>query len=580
MTLAMPPERIDSQVLIIGAGAAGLRAAIELAARGKECLLLGKRRHGDAHTSWAAGGINATFGHRDPQDRWQLHAADTIREGHFICQPQAVELLAREAPARVLELAEWGCDFARTEDGRIDQRYFGAQSFRRTCFVGDRTGYSMLQALVDQAAVLQVPWREHIYITALLTDPGSGRVCGALGLDLAHNRPVVIACGAVLLAAGGYTSIFGRTSSRRDENSGDAVALAYRAGATLRDMEMVQFHPTGMVAPPEMAGRLVTEAVRGEGGRLFNAAGERFMARYAPQEMELAARDVVARAIFEEIQNGRGTASGGVLLDISHVHAERIRQRLPAMVSRFAEQQIDITRQPMEVAPTAHYAMGGIAVDFATGATSLPGLFAAGEATAGLHGANRLGGNSLAETVVFGRRAGVHLAEEGGTALPPAGLIETLAHPHLEDLRRLAVADGRWRPGELLCRLGRILDEGAGILRDGEGLRRALAELEQLREPANDLRVGEEDLPQALDLRCMLLAAEALLRSALAREESRGAHFRRDFPQTDSRQQRNILCRRGADEVMELFSEPVPAISDELQAAIDEKRTLEYGHLE
>jgi succinate dehydrogenase / fumarate reductase, flavoprotein subunit len=580
MTLAMPPERIDSQVLIIGAGAAGLRAAIELAARGKECLLLGKRRHGDAHTSWAAGGINATFGHRDPQDRWQLHAADTIREGHFICQPQAVELLAREAPARVLELAEWGCDFARTEDGRIDQRYFGAQSFRRTCFVGDRTGSSMLQALVDRAAVLQVPWREHIYITALLTDPGSGRVCGALGLDLAHNRPVVIACGAVLLAAGGYTSIFGRTSSRRDENSGDAVALAYRAGATLRDMEMVQFHPTGMVAPPEMAGCLVTEAVRGEGGRLFNVAGERFMARYAPQEMELAARDVVARAIFEEIQNGRGTASGGVLLDISHVNAERIRQRLPAMVSRFAEQQIDITRQPMEVAPTAHYAMGGIAVDFATGATSLPGLFAAGEATAGLHGANRLGGNSLAETVVFGRRAGNHLAEEGGAALPPAGLIESLVHPHLEDLRRLAVADGRWRPGELLCRLGRILDEGAGILRDGEGLRRALAELEQLREPANDLRIGGEDLPQALDLHCMLLAAEALLRSALAREESRGAHFRRDFPQTDSRQQRNILCRRGADEAMELFSEPVPAISDELQAAIDEKRTLEYGHLE
>jgi succinate dehydrogenase / fumarate reductase, flavoprotein subunit len=357
------------------------------------------------------------------------------------------------------------------------------------------------------------------------------------------------------------------------------VALAYQAGAVLRDMEMVQFHPTGMIAPVEMTGRLVTEAVRGERGRLFNGAGERFMSRYAPEEMELAARDVVARAIFEEIRSGRGTASGAVLLDISHVDAERIRQRLPGMVSQFAEQQIDITRQPMEVAPTAHYAMGGIVVDFATGATSLPGLFAVGEATSGLHGANRLGGNSLAETVVFGCRAGAHLAEEPLTP-PPAETIEDLARPHLEDLHRRATADGRWRPGELVVKLGRILDERAGILRDSDGLRQGLLAVEQLRAQAADLRVEPEELPPALDLRFMLLSAEAVLRSALAREESRGAHYRHDFPEADSRQQRNILCRRGADDRPELSSEPVPAINAELQAALDERRTLEYGHLE
>ncbi len=579
MSLTMAPEIVRTEVLIIGAGASGLRAAIELAARGKECLVIGKRQHGDAHTGWAAGGINASFGHRDPEDRWQLHAADTIREGHFICRPEAVEFLAREAPERVLELQEWGCDFALTEDGRIDQRYFGAQCFRRTCFVGDRTGRAILQTLVSRAETLQVPWRENIYITALLTDGRDGRVCGAAGLDLERRRPVVFAAGAVLLAAGGYTSIFGRTTSRRNENTADAVALACRAGAVLRDMEMVQFHPTGMVAPEEMSGRLVTEAVRGEGGRLFNADGERFMSRFAPEEMELAARDVVARAIFEEIESGRGTPSGAVLLDISHVDSDTVRERLPGMVARFAEYGIDITRQPMEVAPTAHYAMGGIRVDFADGATSLPGLFAAGEATSGLHGANRLGGNSLAETVVFGRRVGIHLAELE-TRLPSDGTVEALSRDHLKFLDDLSRSEGRRRPGELIQKLGRILDERCGILRDGDGLRHGVEEVAALREESADLLVSWEDLPQALDLRCMLPCAEAMLRSALERRESRGAHFRRDFPETDSRQEKNILCREGGDGVLEFSTEPVPEISEEIRSALEERRILEYGHLE
>jgi succinate dehydrogenase / fumarate reductase, flavoprotein subunit len=557
---------IQTGVLVIGAGAAGLRAAIELRAAGVDCLVVGKRRHGDAHTRMAAGGINASLGSLDPEDRWEIHAADTIREGGFICQPRAVELLAREAPDRVLELAEWGCEFDRLDDGGINQRYFGAQSFRRTCFVGDVTGEAVLATLVDRACELGVPHREHLCVREILVRGGAAT--GALAVDLESGEPVGISAAAVVVAAGGCTSLYRRSSSRDDENTGDAVALAYHAGAELRDMEMIQFHPTGMVDPPEMRGRLVTEAVRGEGGHLLNAHGERFMERYAPDQMELAARDVVARVNYQEIRGGRGTDGGGVLLDISHVDASLIRERLPRIYHQFLEQGIDITKEPMEVAPTAHYPMGGIKVDPETGATRVPGLCAVGEATSGVHGANRLGGNSLAETVVFGRRVGRHLAETGieeGGRTGGTAAREWADAPHQPD--HDAARD------ELMDRLRDVMWDHAGIVRSEDGLREGLGELEGI------ARDGRE-APGAPELGFALLAAEAILRSALLREESRGAHCREDAPEARDDWRTNIVCARGPDGAMSLRTEPVPPVPDGVQRALDEHHALDYHHLE
>jgi succinate dehydrogenase / fumarate reductase, flavoprotein subunit len=569
-----------TEVLVIGAGAAGLRAAIELARAGVPHLVVGKRRHGDAHTRWAAGGINAVLGTRDPEDRWQVHAADTLKEGHFVCRPDGVEILAKDAPHRVEELAEWGCDFQRTDEGAIEQRYFGAQTYRRTCFVGDRTGEAILETLVEHAAEAGVPHREDLMVTELLVD--GGRVRGACAVDLRSGELVHYAAGAVLLAAGGCTALYHRSSSRPDENTGDGPALAFLAGATLRDMEFVQFHPTGMVHPEEMAGTLVTEAVRGEGGRLFNREGERFMERYSPEHLELDARDVVARAIDREIREGRDTGRGGVLLDISHEDADMVRERLPAIVERFREMGIDVTRDPMEVAPTAHYAMGGVRVDFRTGETDLPGLYAAGEVTSGVHGANRLGGNSLAETVVFGRIAGLHLAETRAPAPPKGGAPESLARAERR-IRRIEEGAGEEDPGEVADRLRTLLAEHAGIVRTGEGLRAGLRDLGALRERATRLRAipdrTDPEFALAANLRHMLCAAEAILRSALAREESRGAHYREDRPDEAPEGRRNVLVgnMHGA---MRIGQEPVPEPPPEVRAAIDEAEGVDYHHLE
>ncbi|MBA4157940.1 MAG: FAD-binding protein [Gemmatimonadetes bacterium] len=576
-------ERIETPVLIIGAGAAGLRTAIELAQSGIRCLVLGKRRHGDAHTRWAAGGINASLGSLDAEDRWEIHAADTLREGHFVCDPRAVELLARHAPDRVRELQAWGCDFSRTEEGGINQRYFGAQSFRRTCFVGDRTGEAMLRTLVERARALEIPYRENTFVTRILVDDGRAR--GAVGFDMDTGRFLAFSAAAVVLAAAGHTALYRRSSSREDENTGDTVALACGAGAVLRDMEFVQFHPTGMIRPPEMRGRLVTEAVRGEGGRLFNASGERFMERYSPEQMELDARDVVARAIYEEIQAGRGTPGGGVRLDISHREADFIRERLPKIYGQFREQGIDITREPMEVAPTAHYAMGGVMVDFDTGATTVEGLFAVGEATAGVHGANRLGGNSLAETVVFGQITGAHLAGDlalTGTSVPPVG--EDLVREEITALSRLAAADGEHEPRELVGELGVLLWDHAGIVRTEEGLGAGLATLQGVGRRARSLATagtaGTEGLEWALNLRSMLLAAEMILRGALLRSESRGAHYRSDAPETRAEWRKSILYARNADDTLRLRTEPIPEPPSSVQAALDESHELDYHHLE
>jgi succinate dehydrogenase / fumarate reductase flavoprotein subunit len=565
-------EKVETGVLIIGAGAAGLRAAIELARAGVETLVLGKRRHGDAHTIWASGGINAALGTRDPEDRWEIHAADTLREGHFVNDPHAVELLARNAPERIRELADWGCKFSRTDEGALDQRYFGAQSYRRTCFAGDKTGEAILNTLVAKARELEVPYRENVYVTKVLT--GRDRAVGAAGYDMDSGEYVVFRAPAVVLAAGGMTALYTRNSSRSDENTGDAAALAYEAGAVLRDMEFVQFHPTGMVYPEEYSGQLVTEAVRGEGGRLYNTEGERFMERYSPEHMELDARDVVARANYQEIQAGRGTENGAVLLDISHRSPEYLRERLPRMYEQFRELGVDITREPMEVAPTAHYAMGGIEVDFETGATTLPGLFAIGEATAGVHGANRLGGNSLAETVVLGEVCGRHLAEYLRDAPEPA-----LPHAAVEEhLSTLAGPAGEHEPQALIDELRRVMWDHAGIVREEEGLRAGLEKLSDIKRQAGS--AGSERFEAAANLRFMLVAAEAVLRGALMRRESRGAHYREDFPQESPEWVRNVVYEKGAYGEMLLRTEPVGEIPAGIRTALDEEHSLQYTHLE
>ena len=570
--------------MIVGAGAAGLRAAIEMARAGVDVLVLGKRRHGDAHTVWAAGGINASLGNVDPADRWDIHAADTVGEGHFVNDPRAVEILARQAPERIQELYDWGCPFSLTEDGELNQRYFGAQSFRRTCFAGDRTGEAMMGTLVDKAREEGVPYREDVYVTKLLKS--GGRVNGAAAFDLRSGRRILFGARAVVLAAGGYTSIYRRGSSRPDENNGDAMALAYGAGAALKDMEFVQFHPTGMVEPEEMDGRLVTEAVRGEGGRLYNAEGGRFMERYSPERMELDARDVVARANYREIQEGRGTPEGAVLLDISHRDPEYIKERLPNMYEQFMEQGVDITEEPMKVSPTAHYGMGGIEVDPRSCATAVEGLYAVGESAAGVHGANRLGGNSLAETVVFGKIRGEHLAETIDD-LPAAPLDEKAARDHLADLDALATGAGTNDPEELIDELRGLVWDHAGIVRTDGGLRDGLDRLRNLRERAGDLEApgGPADqfgrwLERALDLGAMLVAAEAVVRGALAREESRGAHHREDFPEGSDAWRKNILCAGDEGGEMYLWTEPVAKVSPEVQKALDEDYSLDYHYLE
>ncbi len=580
-------EVITTPVLVIGAGAAGARVAIELAQSGIDPLVIGKSDHGDAHTTWAAGGINAALGSLDSDDDWTIHAADTLNEGHHLNDPEAVELVASEMPDRIRELDEWGMPFDRTDDGRINQRYFGAQSYRRTCFVGDRTGEAMLETLIDRAQALDVPYRDNVMITRLLAD--GDRADGAVGFDMETGANLLFRTNHVVLAAGGFSAFYHRHSSRDDENNGDGQALALEAGARLMDLEFVQFHPTGMVGDrygEEWDGRLVTEAVRGEGGRLYNAAGERFMKRYSPDQMELDARDVVARAIANEISEGRGTDNGGVYLDISHRDADYIRDRLPSMVERFASLGVDITDEPMEVAPTAHYTMGGVDIDFQTGETGVDGLYAVGETVAGVHGANRLGGNSLAETVAIGKPVGEHVASEvtAGDYEPElTGSHRALAEREFHALDMLAASDGTVTPRELLDELGEILWDTAGILRNEQQLREGIEQLTDLRSRTADLRVEGDRTSRsfefAVNLSVSLTVAEAMLSAALERTESRGAHYRTDAPETDPSWQANILIsivdgelstrRRGV-------SEPSTAVREALEVGYE----LDYHHLE
>ena len=404
-------------VVIIGGGSAGLRAAIEAHDAGAHVLIISKSRKGNPHTVLARGGINAALGTMDPEDNWMIHAADTLREGEFLADYERVEVLCRNAPDAVNELVNWGARFHREKDGRLTQRFFGAHTYRRTVFYEDWTGEEIIRVLIDQVSQRKIEIVDDVYITKLLK---SGYVLekketveevkGAIGIDFKKKEIVIFECKSLILAAGGYTRVYAVSSSRIFENYGEGVALAYEAGADLVDMEMVQFHPTGMVWPEKALGTLATEAIRGEGGILLNSKGERFMKNYYPERMELGPRDIVARANYNEIVAGRGTEHGGVWLDVTHLSREKILDRLPTMYEQFKNiDGIDISKDKMEVGPTAHYSMGGVVVDIKC-RTKIRGLFAVGEVISQIHGANRLGGNSLLDTVVFGKIAGSEAA--------------------------------------------------------------------------------------------------------------------------------------------------------------------------
>ncbi len=560
-------------MLVIGSGAAGLRAAIAAHLGGREVVVIGKRSRLDAHTVLASGGINAALGTRDPEDSWQQHFADTVSEGYLIGDPRMVEVVVREAPAAIEELAGWGCPFARLEDGRLDQRFFGAHRWRRTCYAGDYSGRAILHTLAAKVGALGIPVVAEQYVSRLLV--ADGGCFGALAFDLHTGECTAFIADAVVLCGGGHTRIWRRSSSRRDENFGEGIGLGLVAGCRVMDMELVQFHPTGMVAPEEAAGTLVTEAVRGEGGHLLNASGERFMASYDAERMELSTRDRVALACYTEIIEGRGGPHDGVFLDISHLGKDRIVDKLPRMYRQFIEyQMLDISRRPMEVAPTAHYSMGGLVVDPDTHATDTTGLYAAGECTAGLHGANRLGGNSLTETIVYGKRAG-----EAAAAFSAGS--DVAIHPRRVVREASDEIDRLIGPGTELARpmqraLRDLMWQHCGVVRHEAGLVGGLSELDQIRDVVGEVDVrpsaeGWSDLAQVLDLRAGLVVAEATMRGALSRRESRGGHSRTDFPELDPALQVNFHCRLDeSGRVSEVWSEPVPAMRAELAAVVEE----------
>ncbi|GAA4477926.1 FAD-binding protein [Microbacterium panaciterrae] len=562
---------VSTTVLVIGTGGSGLRAAIEVAEQGVDVVAVGKRPRSDAHTSLAAGGINAALGTMDPQDSWQQHAADTITESYLLADPRTVEIVTRGAEEGIRDLERYGMGFAREDDGRISQRFFGAHTFRRTAFAGDYTGLEIQRALVDRAEHLEIPILDTVYITRLLVDDSveGGRIFGAYGFDLVDGTRYLIHADAVILAAGGHTRIWRRTSSRRDENTGDSFRLAVEAGGRLRDPELVQFHPSGIIEPENAAGTLVSEAARGEGGVLRNARGERFMQRYDPARMELSTRDRVALAAYTEIAEGRGTPNGGVWLDVSHLPRETIMTRLPRVYQTMLElQMLDITREPIEIAPTAHYSMGGVWVRPEDHRTDVDGLYAIGEAASGLHGANRLGGNSLIELLVFGRltgRAAVAHARGLDTQRRSSEAV-TRARAEIDEL---LAADGPENVRALQRAIRDTMTVHAGVVRDEEGLRAGLAELDAIEERMARIGIhpdiaGFQDLAHAFDLRSSALAARATMQAALERRETRGCHNRSDYPETDPALQVNLVWSPTAG----IVREPIPPVPAEIAALI------------
>ncbi|NQX26217.1 FAD-binding protein [Microbacteriaceae bacterium VKM Ac-2854] len=541
----MPERRLSTSVLVIGTGGSGLRAAIELAERGVDVIALGKRPKADAHTSLAAGGINAALATMDEEDSWQQHAADTILESYHLADPRTVQIVTEGAARGIEDLERYGMPFAREDDGRISQRFFGAHTFRRTAFAGDYTGLEIQRTLVNRAAQLEIPILDRVYVTRILTD-ADGAVFGAYGFDLETGERYLIHADAVILAAGGHNRIWRRTSSRRDENTGDSFRLAVMAGGRLRDPELVQFHPSGILEPESAAGTLISEAARGEGGILRNGLGERFMHRYDPERQELSTRDRVALACYTEIAEGRGTPNGGVWLDVSHLPRETIMKRLPRVYQTMLElQMLDITTDPIEIAPTAHYSMGGVWVRPEDHGTGVDGLWAIGEASSGLHGANRLGGNSLIELLVFGRIVG-EAAAAYSAALPAQRRSAAAIAEARGEVDGLLASDGPENVRALQRAIRDTMTRHAGVVRSEDGLRQGLAELDAIELRMRDIGVhpdiaGYQDLAHAFDLKSAVLAARATLDAALERRETRGCHNRSDFPETDPALQLNLV---------------------------------------
>jgi len=541
-------------------------------AQGASVGVVCKSLLGKAHTVMAEGGIAAAMANVDPADNWKVHFRDTMRGGKMLNNWRMAQLHAQEAPDRVRELEQWGALFDRTENGAILQRAFGGHTFKRLCHVGDRTGLELIRTLQDRGVHMGFDVYMECTIVRLLTD--GQRCAGALAYWRETGRFVVFKAKSVVMATGGIGKAWPITSNSW-EYTGDGMALAYEAGAELMDMEFVQFHPTGMVWPPGVQGILVTEAVRGEGGILRNKNGERFMERYDPKRMELSTRDVVARSIYTEVKEGRGTEHGGAYLDISHKPAEYVKKKLPSMYHQFKElADVDITKGPMEVGPTCHYMMGGIRVEAETAQSSLPGLFAAGEAAAGLHGANRLGGNSLSDLLVFGRRAGLAAAQHAKEVSSPKvdeGQIGAGESEALSAFQR----QGGENPYAVHRDLQKIMQSLVGIFRVRQDMEKALVELAKLKERAahtsvEGSRMFNPGWHMAIELKSMLTVSEAVTRSALLREESRGAHSRIDFPELSHEwgKKNNIIWRDG--KAMGLRQQMLPELPAELKQVLAE----------
>ncbi|HZU34270.1 MAG TPA: fumarate reductase/succinate dehydrogenase flavoprotein subunit [Gemmataceae bacterium] len=600
-------ETHEFDVLVIGAGGAGLRAAIEASAAGCSVGLVCKSLLGKAHTVMAEGGIAASLANVDDRDNWRVHFSDTMRGGQYLNNWRMAELHAKEAPARVRELEAWGAVFDRTKDGRILQRNFGGHKYPRLAHVGDRTGLEMIRTLQDHGVHQGIEVFMECTVIRLLKD--GDRVVGAFGYHRERGRFVVFHARAVVLATGGIGKAY-KITSNSWEYTGDGHALAYQAGAELVDMEFVQFHPTGMVWPPSVRGILVTEGVRGEGGVLKNRNGERFMFKDIPElyknqtadnpeegwrytqgdknarrPPELLTRDHVARCIVREVREGRGSPHGGVYLDIAWIRekipnsAEHIKRKLPSMYHQFKELgNIDITREPMEIGPTTHYVMGGVRVDGDTQMSTVPGLFAAGECAGGLHGANRLGGNSLSDLLVFGKRAGEYAAKyakEHPAGPVPSDQIEEAARWALEPFERTGGNEG---PYQVQHDLQDLMQDLVGIVRNEADMSRAVDGLEKLWDRARRVRVvgNREYNPgwhTAMDLNNLLTVSEAVARAGLMRKESRGAQFREDYPtKSEEFGKSNIIVQRKPDGCMNVRLEPTKPMPEELRKVIEEMK--------
>ncbi len=598
-------QAVDHDVLVIGAGGAGLRAAIEAASRGVSVGVVCKSLLGKAHTVMAEGGVAAALANVDDRDSWRVHFSDTMRGGQYVNNWRMAELHAKEAPDRVRELEAWGALFDRTTDGRILQRNFGGHRYPRLAHVGDRTGLEMIRTLQDHGVHSGIDVHMECTVLTLLRD--GDRIAGAFAYERERGRFRLFRAKAVIVATGGVGRAYSITSNSW-EYTGDGHALAYLAGADLQDMEFVQFHPTGMIWPPSVRGILVTEGVRGEGGVLRNRDGKRFMFENIPDNYkaqtagseeegwrytqgdkearrppELLTRDHVARMIVREVKEGRGSPHGGVYLDISWIKdripnaAEHIRKKLPSMYHQFMQLAgIDITKEAMEIGPTTHYIMGGIRVDGDTQMSTVPGLFAAGECAAGLHGANRLGGNSLSDLLVFGKRAGEYaarFAQESPGVHVNAAEVEEAARRALAPFERHGGSEGPYQVQEALQQ---AMQNHVGIVRTESEMRRALGEIGELTRRAERVVVpGNREFNPgwhtALDLRHLLIVSEAITRSALARKESRGGHFRDDYPDKDPAYATfNFVTRRAPDGTMTLERAPIPPMPPELAAIIKE----------